>query len=757
MATAQVVTRPGTPAKASTSTPAAPRAADPRGNSRPPASVPVKRPQGPQRGGQGQVNVTSSPPYRSGSEKTKEAIGRGAGAVAGAVGDAARGVGGFATKNPGAVAGLVTAGPLGAVVGYGAGKVDWGKQVSRETAIDRKQKQRESAAATDRNREARDKQRTPAGAYAPPGYSPSSRPAPVPKGAGKTGVGGTVPVAPLPGSSTPTVAPPTPSAKAPADTPGRGSTGPGRAPANVPTPKPGGAGGQKAGGAGPAKPGGGAPPKPGGGAPAKPGGGAPAKPQPAGVPTPQAQAQRPTISVDDATKGPLKAPSTVSFQAGGNSYNIDLPAGLNLKGVDTTAIGSNVNQRIQQAGGIAKVPNGTVLHTFRGAAGVSFNVTKQNGRIVVTRAGAAGGAPAAGATGGTTAGTPADTTPASGEPGAAGEETPVSTQPVSETPTPPAAPGTTPPPQTAVEFANQQLQNNPQFGMPVANLNATAEMEDLVNKLGFSLTDTDGKTVDPRLLFDSEGKIDPAKIAQYKLRLRPATPGGVGQELTGENYLGFQVNPEVAGTESQLLGTELGRMILEQKQRRAELLESQSKAGATGGAAGRARDIDKTARALGYTNIVTGESGLGGGLRKIAANRLDALQRALDRILQNPEAYGYQAPGSSTPGATPPTTPGAAPSGTGATTPPAQTPTAGTVPAGGANVRVPAGERPPNPAERTALDKAVKNAKWGTPTSDKKKPPTTTTRSKPFKWRGKSYILVKTTKNGKTTTQLTPA
>jgi hypothetical protein len=87
------------------------------------------------------------------------------------------------------------------------------------------------------------------------------------------------------------------------------------------------------------------------------------------------------------------------------------------------------------------------------------------------------------------------------------------------------------------------------------------------------------------------------------------------------------------------------------------MLEEQNAGGLSGGAAGAQRDRDATSRALGFTDFTRGT--IGGGLADIQKGRQEGFQKALAKMLENPEAYGYQgaAPTTSTPGPAAATTP----------------------------------------------------------------------------------------------------
>ena len=604
MASAQVTSRPATPAKAASSS-AAPRAADPRGNSRTPA---------PQRSGQGKVTVTAPAPYRGGSDKAKAAISGAVGSVfnpknwqKGPITDAVKAVGWLGSdKNP-------------------VNRVGIGPTSNPNAPIPSAQRQRAATSSTERGKEAVTTQgvktnRSPVAGF-PAGPNQ-------PAGAGR----------PAPGRS-PIVAfkgGPTGSGTAQANQPAAPATsGPGAVGLGAPargakgaTPAP--VSGQPASGkqpSGAAKntgaPAGGAT------APTKAPSGAPAAtPQPGkGKPTPPATGPQ-TGGVAAAPFGENEAPRSVG------GVQITMPARVDLGDINQQAMGQSIRAKIVEAGGMKNLKEGAVLTTFKGAAGVPWSVTVKNGKLTVVRG-----------TSGPVVPTPGSTAAASAP------EAPDATAPATPAEAA-AAPG-----QSASDFVTNQLLNNPALGMGATNNEAKASLVALAAKTGLAIAGPDGAIVDPTKLLggDPNKPFDPNALKDYKLVL--ASGPSSGQAVTGQNYLDLQVNPDVGGQDTSLVGTELGNLILRQKQARAQMLEEQNAGGLSGGAAGAQRDRDATSRALGFTDFTRGT--IGGGIADIQKGRQEGFQKALAKMLENPEAYGYQgaAPTTSTPGPAAATTP----------------------------------------------------------------------------------------------------
>jgi len=636
MKTAQVTTTAAVPAKAAAST-AAPRAADPRGNNRT---------------GQGKVTVTPTTPRVSGSTKTAAAIGRAAGAV-----------GGFFADTPGVIADDARA-VNSAVQAFNNYKIPIGPTSNPNAPIPAKQRERANTAKTVADKATRDAQVTsPTQGYASvPGQAPQpGRPAPgrAPASAFKGGVTGS-------GTAT---APKTPDWRNTAGAFKGGVTGSGtatapKAPAGVQLPN-----GGKANTQTPSTPSG----KPqDNGKPAD-----PAKPQTsAGAASgagsgagsgaaPAASGAAPATPGSGGSKGPL--PSVTPFNDRTKPRNVGgvevvMPNRVDLGKIDQKALGGDISSKITQAGGLGKIKEGTVLTSFKGAAGVPFNVVVRGGKVVAVDA----RTPAAANT--STTG-PDRINPPGVEGGVSVGDT---ATPASTTALEAAAATTTPatpPPSgsSAAEFVQDQLNNNPELGMGAANNSAAAALKALYAKTGMGLADENGQVIDPNTLLGG----DPNKVidwSKYTLKLAPM--GDVsGATVTGKNYLDFQVNPNEAGGDTNLVGTALGNMILKQKQARADLLEQQRAGGTTGGGQGQSQsERATTSNALGYTDLVRGT--LGGGIADVQQTRSNALKDALDKMLTNPEAFGYVAP----PAATAPST--------GSTEPPKAT----APPAGGSKV-----------------------------------------------------------------------
>ena len=624
MATAQVTTRAATPTKAATSTPAAPRQADPRGNA---------RPSGPNRTGGGSVNVTQPKPYVGGSDRAKAAI-------AGAVGS-------IVNPDNWKQGPITDAGKAVAWLGSSSNpinRVGIGPTSNPNAAWKQTQRERQARSASDKaaERVAAEGVRTnrPASSAYPAGPgmpAATGRPAPgMNTQAFRGGVTGSGP------SRTPVVPSPTPSQRG-AFRGGVGGTtaprtGPAptlpngqQAPAQKPTQQ--GAAGKPGGKPQQGKPGG----KPQQGSPTQ-GAGANATPSSgtatgtgAGTNTGASSGtgNTPTTGTGANTRPNQQGPfgnNLVSRNIGG--VDIQIPSRVGLEGVNVQGIGNSVKTKIQQAGGIKNIKDGTVVGSFKGSAGVPWDITVQGGKVVVVRG---------------------SNTPQSGAPA-------TSTQPTTQTsdtgtPTSSAEASATPG-QSASDFVTNQLLNNPNLGMNATNNDATAALVALASKTGLAIAGPDGAIVDPNTLLggDPNKPFDPATLSQYKLVL--AHGPSKGQAVTGQNYLDLQVNPDVGGQDTSLIGTTLGNLILKQKQERANLLEQQSQGGGAGGAIGAQQAQAATGRALGYGDLIRGD--IGGGLTDIQSKRQQGFQNALQKMLENPEAYGYQ---GGTPTATASTTP----------------------------------------------------------------------------------------------------
>jgi hypothetical protein len=322
---------------------------------------------------------------------------------------------------------------------------------------------------------------------------------------------------------------------------------------------------------------------------------------------------------------------------------ISMPARVDLGDINQKGMGDSIKAKLIEAGGIGKIKEGTVLTSFKGAAGVPWNVTVKGGKVIVER--------------GTNQPATTPTTNALGVgPGGrtdlSGDGTDTTTTGGEASTTPPQAG------QSAADYVTNQLLNNPALGMDATNNEATASLVALAAKTGLAIAGPDGAIVDPNTLLggDPNKPFDPAKLKDYKLVL--ANGPSKGQAVTGENYLGMQVNPEVGGQDTSLIGTELGNLILKQKQARADMIAAQQATGTYGGGqAGFQEAQGATNRALGYTDLTRGT--IGGGLVDIQKGRQQGFQNALTKMLENPEAFGYQgatptAPTSTTPKATTP-------------------------------------------------------------------------------------------------------
>jgi len=653
MHSAQVTTKPAVPAKAAPST-AAPRAADPRGNNRT---------------GQGKITVTPTAPRVSGSTKTANAIGNAVDAVGGFLSNTNEAIKQQRGKNTEAFGKFLT-------------------PSNPNAPIPVKQRERANTTQTAKDQQTRDAQVTgPTQGYAAvPGQKPQpGRPAPggAPYGTFKGGVGGS-------GTAT--------AAKSPASSGGafRGGVGGATAskPASVPLPN--GGTGNTQNSPNPKKPKIVDTKKPGDG-----------KNPPAPRPTvsaggggagngaaPAASGAAPTVAGAAQDKGAPFRGVVQPRNVGG--VKVSMPSKVDLTGVDQAAI-SNAIKKQQASIGNSKVgiKEGSVVASFVGGSGVPWNIHYRDGKYVAevapkpsgsvsreTNAHGVGEAKGIGDTATSQNTTPEDTTALEG---AAATTTP-----------------DTPPPSgtSAADFVQNQLNNNPELGMGAANNSAAAALKALYAKTGMGLADENGQVIDPNTLLGG----DPNKVidwSKYTLKLAPM--GNVsGATVTGKNYLDFQVNPNTAGGDTNLVGTALGNMILKQKQARADLLEQQRAGGTTGGGQSQSEsERATTGNALGYTDLVRGT--LGGGIADVQQTRSNALKDALDKMLANPEAYGYVAP----PAATAPSAGSTAPS-TGSTAPSEATPST-----------TPKGDK---------VFKIGETKKWG---------------GKTHRWNGKEWITVK--------------
>lgn len=308
-----------------------------------------------------------------------------------------------------------------------------------------------------------------------------------------------------------------------------------------------------------------------------------------------------------------------------------MPARVGLEGVNVQGIGNSVKTKIQQAGGIKNIKDGTVVGSFKGAAGVPWNITVQGGKVVVER--------------GSNTPTTTPTTNALG----VGEDGRTDLTGSGAGAAPSAAESAAMPGQSASDFVTNQLLNNPTLGMNATNNDATAALVALASKTGLAIAGPNGAIVDPNTLLggDPSKPFDPATLSQYKLVL--ANGPNSGQAVTGQNYLDLQVNPDVGGQDTSLIGTTLGNLILKQKQERAAMIERQNASGQAGGGIGAEQAQAATNRALGYTDLIRGD--IGGGVADVQKGRQQGFQNALTKMLENPEAYGYQGgiPTASTP------------------------------------------------------------------------------------------------------------
>ena len=218
-----------------------------------------------------------------------------------------------------------------------------------------------------------------------------------------------------------------------------------------------------------------------------------------------------------------------------------------------------------------------------------------------------------------------------------------SATPPGATPAVAAADTSTPPPSgtSAADWVKKQLLENPELGTGASNNDAAAAIKLLNAKTGMGLADENGQIIDPMTLLGGDPSV-PIDWSKYSLRLAPDANGAAGATVNADNYLNFQVNPDVGGQDTKLVGTALGNMIKKQKQDRAMQLEQQNQSGSTGGANATQRSNLSTQNALEFNDLTKGQ--YGGALTDIQSNRAQDFKDALRTMLADPEAYGYVGP-----------------------------------------------------------------------------------------------------------------